>query len=226
MLMQRFKSTADYATAEIQRLILHGDLKAGQAIDQVELATRLDISRHPVRQAIERLAERGFIELRPHRSAVVAEISTADMDELYRARNELECLALREGWSRLDVDAKKRIAEIEKKLRRINPTRDLDGFMAVNRDFHLAMYEPCRNRHILRAVIALYDLSERYQRVALMTASRARQSGAEHGALLEALERGDLDKLLQLIRRHNEGTQAAVRAHLGGDVAADARTSA
>ena len=53
----RFKSAADYATSEIQRMILAGELPAGERLDQVRLAEQLDVSRHPVRQAIERLAE-------------------------------------------------------------------------------------------------------------------------------------------------------------------------
>ena len=57
----RFKSAADYATSEIQRMILAGELAAGERLDQVRLAEQLDVSRHPVRQAIERLAERGFV---------------------------------------------------------------------------------------------------------------------------------------------------------------------
>lgn len=214
MNIQRFKSTADYATAEIQRRILHGTLKPGQRIDQIELATQLDVSRHPVRQAIERLAERGFIELRPHRSAIVAEISLPDMDELYRARIELEYLAVREGWARYDNAVRKHIAELHRQLRTLDPIKDLDAFMALNRAFHLAMYEPCGNRHILRAVVSLYDLSQRYHMTALQAPARVERSAADHKAMLQAIETRDLDRLLELIRMHNEGTQAAVREHL------------
>jgi DNA-binding GntR family transcriptional regulator len=142
------------------------------------------------------------------------------MDELYRARNALECLSVREGWPHFDLSHKKRIADVERRLRRINPARDLDGFMALNREFHLAMYEPCRNRHILRAVIALYDLSERYQRVALASADRIRQSGSQHGDMVKALDAADPAQLEALICAHNEGTEAAVRRHLGNGAAA------
>jgi len=218
----RFKSAADYATAEIQRMILQGQLKAGERVDQEELAARLELSRHPIRQAIERLGERGFIALRPHRSAVVAEISVADMDELYHAREKLERMAAYESWDRLDDAARARIAALEEQVRGTDPLVDLDGFMQLNRAFHFALYEPGGNRYILRAVTALYDLSERYQRLALQRPARARQSGADHAAIVSALMGNDREALIACIRSHNAGTQVAVReqlqalAHHGG----------
>ena len=96
----RYKSTADFVTAEIRRLILSGELPAGARVDQEELAEQLEVSRHPVRQAIDRLGERGFVIIHPHRSAIVAEISIADMEELYGARRVLEDWAIREFWNR------------------------------------------------------------------------------------------------------------------------------
>src|SRR5690606_22316887 len=93
------RSTSDFATAAIRQMILTGDLKPGDRVDQNEIATRLNISRHPVRQAIERLAERGFVQSRPHRSVIVSELSAADMEQLYFARGILEKEAIRLSWA-------------------------------------------------------------------------------------------------------------------------------
>lgn len=216
---RRFKSTADYATAELQQLILRGALRPGEKVDQIELATRLDVSRHPVRQAIERLAERGFIQLNPHRSAVVAEISIADMDELYRARNVMEGWAAREAWPRLTPALIDEIGRLHTVLSKIDPEENLDDYMEANRDFHLAFYHPCANRHMMRSLVALFDLSERYQRTALHHESRHKRSRREHERMLRALEDGDRDALIEAIEAHNSGTQATVRAHIKAEAA-------
>ena len=210
----RYKSTADYATAEIQRLILNGDLLPGAKIDQIELAAQLDVSRHPVRQAIERLAERGFLLLNPHHSAVVAEISTRDLEELYSARSHLERWAVRESWPKFTPDFRKQIVAIQQTLDQIDPKIDLDGYMRANRAFHLAMYEPCGNRHMLRTITMMFDLSERYQRTALTHTARMKRSRADHADMVAAITHKDRTRLIELIDEHNGGTKAAVEAHI------------
>lgn len=211
----RYKSTADYATAEIKRLILSGELPAGARVDQVELAKQLDVSRHPVRQAIDRLGERGFIVIHPHKSAVVAEISTADMEELYRARRVVEDWAIRESWIRASPVTAADIAQPFQMMEGTDASADLDGYMMANRAFHLAMYQGCGNRHVLRTITSLFDLSERYQRAGLIRQSRQDQSQRQHREMVDAIAANDRDRLLSLVAAHNDGTQATVRAHHG-----------
>jgi len=211
----RYKSTADFVTAEIRRLILSGELPAGARVDQEELAEQLEVSRHPVRQAIDRLGERGFVIIHPHRSAIVAEISIADMEELYGARRVLEDWAIRESWNRSAPVTEADLAPSFKILESVDPAEDLDAFMTANRDFHLAMHRSCGNRHVLRTITSLFDLSERYQRAALHQAPRQEASKRDHREMMQAVIAGDRDRLLALAHSHNDGTQATVRTYHG-----------
>src|SRR5262245_53916668 len=142
----RFKSAADYATSEIQRMILAGDLPAGERLDQIRLAEQLDVSRHPVRQAIERLAERGFVQLSPHRSAVVTSHSVSDLVELYSLREQLEEMALRASWPLLVTGGTADVEAIHARLAAQDSEADIEGYMHENRAFHLRFYRDCGNR--------------------------------------------------------------------------------
>jgi DNA-binding GntR family transcriptional regulator len=212
----RFKSTADYATAEIRQLILSGELASGARLDQVELARKLEVSRHPVRQAIERLAERGFVSLSPHRSAVVAEISDQDMNDLYVVRRALEPLTIREAFTRFDAALIDKLDGLLKEMRRAAAANELDTYMELNRPFHLAMYAPCSNRHLVRTVESLFDLSERYQRTSLVQPGRMKRSNEDHAEMVEAIRAGNSARLIELIEGHNSLTQKAVRTKLKG----------
>lgn len=216
----RFKSTADYATSEIQRMILAGELAAGERLDQVRLAEQLDVSRHPVRQAIERLAERGFVLLSPHRSAVVTAHSIDDLVELYSLRESLEEMALRASWPHLTTSGMKELEDIHKRLAAQDSEADIERYMHENRAFHLAFYRDCGNRHLLRTITTLFDLSERYQRTALNSERRQSQSRDEHAAMMDALRAGDLELLSQRLKAHNRGTQQQVCALLSASEAA------
>lgn len=212
----RFKSTADYATAEIRQLILSGELASGARLDQVELARKLDVSRHPVRQAIERLAERGFVSLSPHKSAVVAEISDQDMSDLYVVRRALEPLTLRDSFPHFDDTLLARLDKLQHDMTRAATAGELDGYMDMNRLFHLAMYAPCQNRHLVRTVESLFDLSERYQRTSLVQPGRMKRSNEDHAEMVEAIRARDCERLIGLIENHNSLTQKAVRTKLEG----------
>ena len=206
----RFKSTADYATSEIQRMILAGELPAGERLDQVRLAEQLDVSRHPIRQAIERLAERGFVLLSPHRSAVVTAHSISDLIELYSLRESLEEMALRASWPQLSTSGVEDLQPIHDRLAAQDSENDIEGYMHENRAFHLAFYRDCGNRHLLRTITTLFDLSERYQRTALNSSRRQGNSREEHAAIMEALLAGDLELLSAALRKHNRGTREQV----------------
>lgn len=210
----RFKSTADYATAEIRQLILSGALPPGARLDQVELAKRLDVSRHPIRQAIERLAERGFVAVTPHRSAIVAEISSDDMKYLYVVRRALEPLAIREAFCAIDEGLARRAAELHQAMQRAADAMELDAFMESNRMFHLALWAACKNPHLVRTVESLFDLSERYQRTSLAQPGRMQRSNRDHLQMVEALQARDVERLIGLISEHNELTKAAVDTKL------------
>jgi DNA-binding GntR family transcriptional regulator len=210
----RFKSAADYATSEIQRMILAGDLPAGERLDQVRLAAQLDVSRHPVRQAIERLAERGFVLLSPHRSAVVTAHSISDLVELYSLRESLEDMAIQASWPHLAGKHSADLEAIHARLAAQDSDADIEGYMHENRAFHLRFYRDCGNRHLLRTIVTLFDLSERYQRTALTTTQRQTQSRDEHAGMMEALRASDLELLRTRLRAHNRGTLEQVCAML------------
>ena len=88
--------------------------------------------------------------------------------------------------------------------------------MVANRAFHLAMYQGCGNRHMLRTIVSLFDLSERYQRAALQDPERAARSQQDHAAMVEAIGRGDAKRLRELAAAHNAGTRATVQTHRTG----------
>jgi DNA-binding GntR family transcriptional regulator len=217
MTSYRHKSAADFATAAIRQMILTGELPPGARVDQNEMAASLDISRHPVRQAIERLAERGFVISRPHKSVVVAELSIRDMEKLYHARAIVEDEALRLAWPHYD---ERFVAACEAHLAAMAKSdrlQDLDAFMSENHAFHMAFFRPAENPHLLRVIGMLFQLSERYQRTALMTEDRFARAPGEHRAMLACVRAADLDGLIDACRRHNAGTLETVRSLLCDD---------
>jgi DNA-binding GntR family transcriptional regulator len=210
MIAARYKSATEFAVAEIRRLILNGELQQSERVDQVQIAERLGISRLPVRQAMERLAERGFIQMIPHKGATVAPLSTEDMDELYAARERLEVWAIEDAWPNYSEAVKRSLGNLLERSAEAIRRNSLDDFMELNREFHLTMFAPSANRYLKRMIEQLFDISERYQRTSLIQPGRMRVSDEHHRAMLRAIEAGNLERLTQYSVQHNAATKASV----------------
>src|SRR4051794_41254409 len=75
--------------------ILRGELPAGQTTSQVTLARDLDVGRTPLREALRMLQREGLVVSEPNRRVRIAELSSADAEELYVMRIALEAVAIR-----------------------------------------------------------------------------------------------------------------------------------
>src|SRR5580698_2474190 len=76
--------------AEIEQLILHGELSVGQRLNESELAVRFGTSRGPVREALRALEECGLVRAEKNRGVFVRDISVAEADEIYDVREVLD----------------------------------------------------------------------------------------------------------------------------------------
>src|SRR5262245_50899657 len=84
------RTIADQVAELIRQRILSGQLKGGQPIRQEHLAAELGVSRIPLREALKQLAAEGFVTIASHKGAVVAELSIAEVEELFDIRLRLE----------------------------------------------------------------------------------------------------------------------------------------
>ena len=127
------------ATAMLRELILAGSLPAGAKLGEAELATRLDVSRTPVREALSRLAAEGLVDLVPNRGARVARWSDEDLEQIFELRLRLEPYAVGLAVPRLtdsDLDDLENLAQRMVGLGKPGRGQDLDGIVHLNRQFH------------------------------------------------------------------------------------------
>ncbi len=88
-------SSADATRARIREMIISGDFAPGSRLRERELSQALDVSRVPVREALQQLEAEGFLNTSPRRGATVKQITLRDVNELFDVRLSLEVLAAR-----------------------------------------------------------------------------------------------------------------------------------
>ncbi|AMJ61543.1 hypothetical protein AXW83_15630 [Bosea sp. PAMC 26642] len=87
--------SSEYAAGQIRDAIVAGFYKPGDRLVEMDLAAQLNVSRHPIREALRRLSREGFVDVRPNRGAVVAEVDAPSILEIYELRSAIGSQALR-----------------------------------------------------------------------------------------------------------------------------------
>jgi DNA-binding GntR family transcriptional regulator len=218
--ISRLPRTAEgIAAAELRAAIVRGDLAPGDKIRQEATAQELGMSLIPLREALKTLASEGVVTYEPQRGYFVTELPLERIHELYLARNLLEAEAERLAVPKLDDDALEIMRAQVRAQRRAVAERDAVEMIAANRTFHFTIFQLCGNAWLVRFVTQLWDALEpyrvlSYRRMWLRPDDELlpEEILAEHDRVLEALESGDRDSALMLMREHRERSRAFLAA--------------
>jgi DNA-binding GntR family transcriptional regulator len=203
--IERPKSLEEQAYFDIKQAILRGQFLPGEFLAEMQVAQELGISKTPIRKAMARLQQEGFLVNIPYKGYNVAEISAADTKEIYELRRILECHLVRETalqFTEAELD------EMEASFQAAEDAmerRDYILYLACNREFHHAFPRKYGNQRILKV---LTNLDEHVQRILL---HKMQQEGSydlssrDHRLILAAIRTGDIEAAESLMRDHLAG---------------------
>lgn len=213
-LIERPQTVAEQVANVLREAIASGSLKAGTALRQDDLAERFGFSRMPIRDALRQLEAEGIVSIHPTKGAHVARMDSAEITEIYAVRELLECEALQLAVPVLSGD---KLDEAGQALDQIDAERNVGRWGALNRTFHLALYDACGNRRLLGLIEAHHNAADRYVRILLSNLDYRNRSQAEHRDLLAACRQRDGNKAVSILSQHlREGSETLVNAIEGG----------
>jgi DNA-binding GntR family transcriptional regulator len=178
-----------------------GSYRAGDRLREEEVAQRLKVSRTPVREALGRLAARGFVEPAGGRGVIVRNLDISEVLELYAMREIMEGASARlaaEHASATEIDA---LRDIEQTFVEASAT-DAAEMARLNRAFHEAICRAARNRYLDNASRELQDWIALLGPTTFTVTGRPSTSHGEHQAIIDAIAARDGDKAEQLARAH------------------------
>lgn len=202
---QARENLADVAHSRILDLILSRQIQAGETLQERRLADWLDISRTPVREALNRLEIEGVVRRRG-KALIVHEITMREMMEVFAVREQLETFAASLAADRVQHTD---IAAIEDKVRSLMQTDPAPAVhWGVDDDLHALIAEAGGNRVLARYIA---DLRLRTRMFDLERLPERFVPGCEeHLAILEALNGGDADAAVAAMRTHIRNARHAV----------------
>jgi DNA-binding GntR family transcriptional regulator len=198
---------SDWVEERLRVAILRGELGPGQRLHANDLAERWDVSATPLREAFQRLAADGLVDLLPQRGARVADLSVEDATQIYELRLLLEPLCLRRSLERSDDDHRQAIKAAFESFR---SAATLEAGIEGHARFHETLLDRCPPGWLRRYTAQLADASRLYQVASAAGQPGRRHPKAEHKALCDAAVRGDVDRCVALQEDHLRRTLTLV----------------
>ena len=192
--------------AEIERLILAGELAPGAKLTEAMLADRLGVSRGPIREAFRILEEAGLVRLEKNRGVFVRSIPLQEAMEIYDLRAMVDESAGRALAERITPDQLKPLRSMVEQMERLvkegHNTSASDDYHALNLAFHDHIVASVGNRKLTDLYRRLVKELSLFRRVNLADGQQIPVSVQEHRAILKAIAAGDADAAARALRAH------------------------
>jgi DNA-binding GntR family transcriptional regulator len=202
-------STADAVTDALREAILDGRIPSNTWLREEDLASQLNLSRTPIREAIGRLTTEGLAVRVPNQGTQVTGMAIEDILAVYAVRESLEGLAARLAAQRVTpvlVDA------LTNAHKRFADESGLDGapsLAAANLEFHRLIREASDNTYLERFLTLVEHAVRRFGRSTFENSERVQQTIEEHQALLDAIRGGRADDAEALAKAHMRNAREA-----------------
>jgi DNA-binding GntR family transcriptional regulator len=193
---------ADNIAEELEELIFGGTFKDGDRLDEVRLAERFGVSRTPLREALQRLALSGLVELIPRRGAFVRQPGPVELMEMFEVMAELEAACGRFAALRITDAALADLRDANAKCKAAVEAQNADLYYAENERFHKIIYGVPGNSFLEQEAAKLHKRLRPFRRHQLRFRGRMARSMAEHEQIVTALSDGDADRAADALRRH------------------------
>ena len=197
-----WETTAGVIAGQIRARIMEGTFSPGSQIGEAQLASRLNVSRGPVREALQRLIQEGLLVNRRNRGVFVVSLDEEDIRDVYLARRVIEQESAMILMRREDAEAIARLGEAVDRMSAAAGKHEWPELADSDLDFHETLVRSSRSKRLQRMFGTLLVEA----RICLSTLESAcpvhQRLVREHGDILAAIRCGDEQRTLELIEAH------------------------
>ena len=194
--------------AEIEQLILGGELAIGQHVNESDLAARFGTSRGPVREALRALEECRLVRSEKNRGVFVREISVVEADEIYDVREVLDELIGRRVAQRITPEQLAELKSVVAAMDEATARHDVKRYHSLNLRFHDLLVEFAGNERLIEAYRLLTKELLLFRLRGLQDGGGFALSNTEHKAVVRAIAAGDSERAGRTLRRHAVDSRA------------------
>ena len=202
------------AYREVRSRIFSGKYSRGEQLKEEELANSLGISRTPVRQAIQRLADQGLVEVRANHRTYVADVNETQFEEMFDIIAMLESYSVKLAASKITDEEIDKLQALNNEIEDVvtNEPENLSKFLDINAEFHKTLHAASGNDKlndlIMRVIEFPHNLFIRFNQI---NAKHNPKSLDEHQEVINALRHKDAEMASLAMKLHTEAVRRSFR---------------
>lgn len=196
------QSMSELVQRDVERMIVTGQIKAGDRISEQSIAENLGVSRGPVREAFRTLTEAGLLIAQRNRGVIVRAIGQDELLDLYEIRAALEGEIAAAALKQMSEDVLSSLDMVLSDMRDAVDRGAPEEYFAANVQFDAILVSTCPNRKLRDVNRQIVRQIQLVRRQKLRQREDMQRSLADHTRLLELLRGGDPDAVRDAFRNH------------------------
>lgn len=210
--IKQTKSLKQIAFEMIKDAIINHEILPGEPLYERYLSEKLEISRTPIREALQLLEQEGWVTSVPRKGTFVSNISVEDVEEIIQLRRALEILAIELLIPKITEEQLATLARILEMQAKTQDDKKM--FIAIDKDFHFHLATFSGNRRIAQLIETYGDQMRWFGYRAVTQSGRVEETLKEHEAIYEGLKARDLERVKQAVLDHMEKTRLAILSNI------------
>lgn len=195
------ESSKEYAIRVIRENIISLDLEPGTHISANELATQIDVSRGPIREALSELSKIGIVEVYPQSGCIISLIDYDVVDQARFLRNTLECAVVKEACERATKEDLMKLQENVKLQEFYLENKNTEKLLKYDNEFHRMLFEITNKMDIYR-LMKNFDIHfDRIRSVSIRSVKELKIV-EDHRKIMEFVMLKDHENAVQIMEKH------------------------
>ncbi|WP_394751108.1 GntR family transcriptional regulator [Spongiimicrobium salis] len=192
------------------QLIIDGEILPNEPLREIHLTKVLNISRTPLREALQQLEWEGIVISEPRKGFRLSKFTESDLLEIYPLRAKLESYALELSG----IPSQKVIGELIAINTKMHTAKSPKKVVELDEQWHLLLISNCPNHRLLKMIKTLHRQSQRYEYAYMAMGRTIENSTEQHQAIIDHLKAGRLQKATELFAQNNLSGLDALRQWL------------
>lgn len=185
---------------KLRAALMAGRFRPGEKLTIRAVATALDVSLTPAREALYNLVAEGVLDFSSAGTALVPNLAAGQIAEIGKIRSALEGLAATEASAKIDTATIRQVETIQKQMIDADADKDYPRLIRLNWQFHFLIYEAAQMPALTRLIENCWLRTGSYLNVMYPTYSDAVAGLQQHDLIVEALRNRDTAGLRDAIQ--------------------------
>lgn len=189
----------------IKEFILTYQIKPGLRLDHAYLKEKIGVSTTPIREALNRLMEEGYVSQIKNRGCFVSDLSPNELGDLYEIREALELFAIRKTLGedrRIDKTVRKEIQRIMDLYYKYAHEEPYRYRLHLDRDFHVMLAKVSGNLILSKMLDSIIEKMNYKRKVVELFPQRGKEASKEHYEIFKLLLEGKESEVVEYLRNH------------------------